>query len=123
MNFKDWFDNTKLREFFDRNFKYIIICVVIVGVVLVGLISWLVVGLFTDNTTKVTDEYVGAFNDATDNSNNNKGGFVNAGVETDLEGRSYGIDVSKWQGVIDWKSVKDFGTSRSLRYVSKNIRL
>jgi len=28
---------------------------------------------------------------------------------TNMDGISYGIDVSKWQGVIDWKQVKDSG--------------
>ncbi len=110
MKFKEFFTKENLFSFIKENKKYLITVSVSVLLIILAFFGGLLVGSVINDGAEVQDKDVGAFNDTTDDQDEPKvDTFVNSGDATTLPGRSYGIDVSKWQGLIDWKKVKDTG--------------
>ncbi len=68
--------------------------------------AWMVEGTLLSSASDTFNDLVDPEN--TERSDDN-GAIVNAADLTGESGRSHGIDVSKWQGKIDWKKVKKSG--------------
>ena len=107
MKIQDFLKEKGVIDFIYKHKKSIIISIIVSAVVIALAITLIVLhknGVFTKNDDGSKDVF-GNVTDVDDNEDK----FVNSGDLTDIEGRSYGVDVSKWQGLIDWKAVKNTG--------------
>ena len=107
MKIKEFLKEKGIIDFIDRHKKSIIIGLIILAVVVITTVILIVLyknGVFS----KYGDDSKEVFENVTD-TNEDEDFFVNSGDLTDIDGRSYGVDVSKWQGLIDWKAVKNTG--------------
>ena len=107
MKIKEFLKEKGIFEFIDRHRKSIIISLISLVIVIILVVTLIVLyknGVFS----KKDDGSKDVFENITDTTDD-EDVFVNAGDLTDIDGRSYGVDVSKWQGLIDWKAVKNTG--------------
>ncbi len=106
-----------MTNWINKNKKYLILAAA--AIVLIAVVVVLLLTLDTgkspsdnegDTTPKVSEQQTDPKEDPMETDDSNKHGpIVDINNIPDISERSNGIDVSKWQGVIDWKAVKEDG--------------
>ncbi len=113
----------KVSELFKRNKKYVLLATAAIFVIAVVVVLLVVFIPKRDNNQDIPDNIDETTQSVVDTTpidgelsdpenqdfENENGNIIDTEYIQIIEGKSNGIDVSKWQGIIDWKKVKESG--------------